>query len=567
MALFGHELTTLNLSAELRGSPLDNPAIPINSGAMWDWLSSGERTLSGESITEANALQISTVFSVVTLLATSVASLPLKLMERTASGHQEAVDADLHYLLSVQPNPEMGAFTLIECLVGSLALTGNCYAQIERNSLGQCVGLWPINPMKCEPVRIDGKLSYKVTDGQAAGTYRIVKPEDMLHCPLFCYDGIRGLSPIAMARQALGLAKATESFGSRLFGNGARPGGLIFNSGPKPDLKAQKELRDSWQEQQGGQNQGKIGFLFGGTWDYKSLGMTADESQFLATRNYQRAEICALWHMPPHFCGDMSRMSGNNAESEMIKYITMTLRPYTARLENEIIRKLMPTVGRKANKYFVVFDTTDMLKSDFKTAMEGYSAGRQGGWYSANDVRRKLGENPGGPELDVYVVAVNYQNAERLLDTESLQDQPVGGAVAPSTPTPAERDMYSSYIPLFRDAFGRLLHGSKRDLVRVDQLFRPVLRSIADAALGHNPSFPDMTGDFCDSVITDALRSMGKRVSKWPPELSEADKTAYASGEFTRAIRSIHVAVSRELAAKKAVAQLQLPEIEEYIND
>ena len=194
MSLFGssNDLTTL----ELR-SPLDNPAIPISSPAMWDYMTGGDPTASGERINEANAMQISTVYSCVTLLSTMASSLPLKLIERTDAGHIEAIDNSLHYLLAVEPNPEMTSVTFVEQLVGSLAYTGNAYAQLERSSLGQVVALWPLNPLKTEPIRLPNKvLAFKTSDGEEAGKFRIIPAEDCIHVPPFSLSGRKGLSPI-----------------------------------------------------------------------------------------------------------------------------------------------------------------------------------------------------------------------------------------------------------------------------------------------------------------------------------------------------------------------------------
>jgi HK97 family phage portal protein len=561
MALFGskNEITTLGLG-ELR-SPIDNPGVPLNSPAVWDWFMGGEPTAAGEQVNEANALQITTVYACVTLIATSVASLPLKLIERADKGHIEAVDNPLYYLLAAEPNPDMSAVTFIETLVGCLALTGNCYAQIERNGLGQPVALWPLHPLKTKAMRApDGKLVYKTTDGQTNGSYRVIPASDVIHVPLFSLDGITGISPIAMARQALGLAKAAEKFGARLFGNGARPGGLLMNKGPKPDPKTQQEMRESWQQQQGGQNQGKIGFLYGGEWSYESLGLNAEESQFLGTRGYQRADIAAIYKVSPHLVGDTSRLSGTNSEQLMLQFLTITLRPYLCKLEAEFVRKLCPTLGRKAGRFFVQFDVSGLLRTDLKSQMDAYQAGRQGGWYTSNDILRKLGENPGGPECDVYVTAVNYQNSARLLDTESLQDQPIDETV----PTQAERSMLGvyarSYISIYSDAFRRLSTRSKRDYDTVSALFRPVLRSIADMATGNNSAFPALGGDTIDGVITDALKAMAKRTAKWPVAIQADEMATIANAEFLRVVRSIHIAVSREAATANAVAQLEAPE-------
>ena len=558
MALFGsgNDLTTL----ELR-SPLDNPAVPISSPAMWEYLTDGNPTASGERINEANALQITTVYSCVTLLASQAGSLPLRLIEKTDKGHTEAINNLLHYLLSVEPNPEMSSVTYIETLVGCLVQTGNCYSQLERNALGQVVALWPLHPLKTTPVRLPNKkLAFKTSDGEPNGSYRIVAAEDIIHVPLYCMDGLKGISPIEMARQSLGLAKAAELFGARTFGNSTRGGDIIFNKGPKPDLKTQKEMRDSWQEQNGGANSGKTKFLWGGDWSYQKLGMTPEESQFLGTRGYQRADIAALYKISPHLVGDTSRLSGTNSEQLMLQLLTISLRPLLGKLEAEFNRKLCPTQGRKANKFFTQFDVSALLRTDLKSQNEAYQAGRIGGWFTANDVLRKLGENPAGPECDVYWAPVNYQNAKRMLDTESLQDQPIDQA----PPTPAERNMLGvytrTYLTLYSNSFKSLSTRKKRDYDCINTLFRPVLRSIADVAISENRVDLFTGGDPADDIITDALKSMEKRVAKWPEAIPDDQMAIYASAEFTRAVRAIHIGVSRDIAAAKAVAQLQAPD-------
>ena len=292
MALFGKRITSA-LIALRGGSPIDNPAIPLSSSAIWDWLVGGEATVAGEQINEANSLQITTVYSCITLLASMGATLPLRLMERTDKGHVVAEDTGLHYLLNSEPNPEMSAPSFVETMIGCLAM-GNCYAQIERNKLRQAVALWPLNPLKTEPVRQpSGVMAYKTSQGEPLGTYRIVDAKDMIHVPLFSLEGRKGMSPIMLARQSLGLAKAAEKHGARLFGNGTKGTGVFMNKAPKPSPAVQKEMKESWQENAGGVNQGRMQFLWGGDWSYQSLGLTPEESQFLATRSFQRADIAA----------------------------------------------------------------------------------------------------------------------------------------------------------------------------------------------------------------------------------------------------------------------------------
>lgn len=546
-------LTTLGLS-EYRGSPIDNAAIPLNSGAVWDWVYGGERTASGEQINEANALQITTVYACVRCISEAGASLPLKVWERTPKGHREAVESNLYYLLMVAPNPEMSAFTWKETTFGGLALTGNAYSEIERNALGLPVALWPLLPQKTTPKRINNRIVYETSDGMTGGT-RIIEAENMLHFMLFSFDGLKGISPVGLARQSLGLAKAAEKFGARFFGNGSRPSGLLINKGPKPSESAKKEIRESWNREQGGGNQGSMGFLFGGEWIYQQTGLSPEESQFLATRQFSRAEIAALFRLSPHYVGDTSRLSGSNAEQMNLQFVTDTLRPYLCRFEGEIHRKLMPTVGRNAGRHFVQFDVSERLRGDFKTQQEGFAAGRQWGWFSGNDVLRKMGENPGPPALDVYLVPVNMQNAEMLLKTRTAESAPSDGDDTDGddvddgnvAPDDTERQLLGSYaqayIRLYSDAFRQLLVQEKRDLQAIMASFRPVLTSLTEAVIERGDSSGAGADGLRDVVVADVMKAMAKRSAKWPKTASE-ELTLYLAGqEFNRAVRRIRTAV------------------------
>lgn len=278
-----------------------------------------------------------------------------------------------------------------------------------------------------------------------------------------------------------------------------------------------------------------------------------------------------MYHLPPHYAGDTSRLSGNNAEQQNLQVVIDTLRPYLSRFEGEYVRKLMPTSGRKANKYFISFDVSERLRGDFKTQQEGFAAGVQWGWFSPNDVRRKLGENPGPKELDVYRVPVNMQSARTLLNTESIQDQPIGGpdpAAKPEgelqAPTAQERKLLGvytrSFINVYRDAFVRLSRRDKRDSGVLNSIFRPVLTSITGLAIEQNgiaSGLLDPDIELSDSIVNDVLKSMEKRAAKWPAQITEANLDGIASQEFLKAVRSIHISTSREWAGVRAAREVE----------
>jgi HK97 family phage portal protein len=316
----------------------------------------------------------------------------------------------------------MSAFTLWETFTGCLSLTGNAYLEIQRNNQGDPIALWPLHPSQTEPVRLpSGEIAYRTLEGQdKPGEARILKAKNVMHVPLFCFDGLRGLSPVAQTRNALGLAAATEKFGSRFFGNGARPGGVLSTVAPL-DEKQQSLVRETWQAAQGGHNQGRTAVLFG-DWKYESIGLAPEDSQFLETRQFQRAEIAAIFRVPPHMVGDTTRLSNSNHEQQSLQFVTDTLRPYLSRIENEVIRKLFPADSTGKMGYEVAFDVQERLRGDFETTMQGYSVGLQNGFLSPNDVRKELGQNPIGPEGDIYRCQVNMMPLSALVNYKPKQE-------------------------------------------------------------------------------------------------------------------------------------------------
>jgi HK97 family phage portal protein len=570
---FASELRSPDITKlELRSDPLNNPAIPLSTSGFLAWASGAEPTASGEQVTILTALQQATVNGCVRVISETVASLPVRVFELTDQGRKDAPDHDLTYLLGVAPNPEMTAFTFWESFSGSLALTGNAYAEIQRDKGGRAVAIWPLRPDLTEPKRLPpkpdgtpGDVIYETTDGMTDGRTRRIPAANILHCPLFSFDGMKGFSPIQLARQGIGLARAAEKSGARFFGNGARPGGILSTTSDLDD-DAIKAVKDSWNRTQGGDKQGSTAVL-PGDWKYTPTSTNNKDAQFIEARQFQRSEICAIFRVPPHMVGDTTKLSNANAENASREFITDCIRPYLSRLESEVTRKLLPTIGRNSGRFEVQFDVTERLRGDTESQAAGYAAGKQWGWLSTNDIRTELGWNPIGPVGDTYWVPVNMQNADRLLDTESVQDQPIGdqpllgdgNSHDDATPTAAERSMLgrytTAYISIYRDAFGRLLKRDKRDFETVAALFAPVLRSIADVAQDTAMSQNHLTmmpSAALDRHVETVCRSLAKRA-----ETYTADDAESAVGtEFAKAVRSLVINIRRDAAAFAAEQEI-----------
>lgn len=201
---------------------------------------------SGINVDEMRAMQTSAVYACVKILAETIASLPLHLYKKGKNGKNEM--AEQHPLFSCLyefPNEEMTSFEFRETMMTSLLLWGNAYARIIRKQ-GHTTELWYLKPnqMVVERDSTTGKIKYTYSDEITNKTY-VYRPDQIFHIKAMSIDGVKGLRPIAQAREAVGLALATEEYGAKFFGNGARPGGVLEHPGT---LKDPEKLRQSWNQ-------------------------------------------------------------------------------------------------------------------------------------------------------------------------------------------------------------------------------------------------------------------------------------------------------------------------------
>ena len=368
-------------------------------------------TTSGKTVTERSAMQMTAVYSCVRILSEAVAGLPLHLYRYTDSGGKAmALDHPLYHLLHDEPNPEMSSFVFRETLMTHLLLWGNAYAQIIRNGKGEVVSLYPLMPNHMEVNRDkNGKLYYLYSTQSddtptVNGTTVYLAPSEVLHIPGLGFDGLVGYSPIAMAKNAIGMAIACEEYGAKFFANGAAPGGVLEHPGT---IKDPQRVRESWQSTFGGSgNANKIAVLEEGM-KYTPIGISPEQAQFLETRKFQINEIARIFRVPPHMVGDLEKSSFSNIEQQSLEFVKYTLDPWVIRWEQSIQRSLLSKDEKAV--YFVKFNLEGLLRGDYQSRMNGYAIGRQNGWMSANDIRElenldRIPEENGG---DLYLINGN----------------------------------------------------------------------------------------------------------------------------------------------------------------
>lgn len=388
----------------------------------------------GKNVNERSAMQMTAVYSCVRILAEAVAGLPLHLYRYKEDGGKErAIDNNLYHLLHDEPNKEMSSFIFRETLMTHLLLWGNAYAQIIRNGKGEVVALYPLMPNKMQVDRDEnGELYYIYTRSSdetktMEGVTVYLTPRDVLHIPGLGFDGLVGYSPIAMAKNAIGLAIATEEYGAKFFANGAAPSGVLEHPGT---IKDPSRLRENWNSTFGGSaNSGKVAVLEEGM-KYTPISISPEQAQFLETRKFQIDEIARIFRVPPHMVGDLEKSSFSNIEQQSLEFVKYTLDPWVIRWEQSLSRALLNE--EKKRKYFFKFNLEGLLRGDYESRMSGYAVARQNGWMSANDIRElenmdKIPAEDGG---NLYLIngnmlPLNKAGAYANIEKEDTADEEI----------------------------------------------------------------------------------------------------------------------------------------------
>lgn len=367
--------------------------------AIWtEMFSFGSKAKSGVTVNPKTALQVSAVFACIRVLSETIASLPLKIYKTIDAGKEAATDHYLYPILHDSPNSYQTSYEFRETMMAHLNMQGNFYAIKEMNGAGKVSNLLILDPSKMTPKLEKGIITYEYTWPDGKG--QVFKQEQIWHVKGLSTDGLVGLSPITIARESIGLAISTEEYGARLFSNDARPGGVIEVPGTlKEDAVAR--LKKGWQDAHaGGANAHKVAIIDGGM-QWKSIGFSNDDSQFLETRNFQVEDIARIFRVPSVLIGHPDKTATYaSAEQFFLNYVVHTVRPWVAKIEQSANMHLLTEKDRK--DHFVEFSLDGLLRGDAKSRYSFYASARQNKWMSANEVRAKENLNSLGEEGDIY---------------------------------------------------------------------------------------------------------------------------------------------------------------------
>lgn len=392
----------------------------------------GGRTHSGAHVSEFGSLKLTPVYACVNRIANPVGRFPIKILTPKAGGGSQEVtehpmSAGKVSPISIRPNPLMSSRTLRKTVQMHALLWGNGYCEIERNNAGQAIGLWPLLPWNTTPVRDGDKVHYRTT---IDGTQFRIDQNDVIHIMDVSQDGYVGLSPVSLAREAMGMASALETFGAKFFGNDAKSGGFLMHPGRlnaaaqanlgsrKPDGEASGGNSPAKMlERQGGlDNAHRVKVLEEGM-KFIQTTIPPEDAQFLSTREFQIAEIARMFDVPLVLLQSHEKSTswGTGIEQLMIGFVRQTIDPWVAAWEQELNWKLF--TGREREQgYFVKFNMNALLRGDSAARAAFYKSMFEVAGMSPNQICELEDMDPIGADGDERFVSNNVQSLKNAIN-------------------------------------------------------------------------------------------------------------------------------------------------------
>lgn len=523
------------------------------NGAGFNWPLRLQKTVAGVPIDEDKALTFSAVWCATRILAETAATIPLVLYRKTEDDGREHFNSPLYDMLKTSPNCDMGAMAFREGRTAHQVNWGQGFAEIERNSFGSPVALWPIHPSRVRPAR----PSDRYEDGRAImpgdyivknpdNTHCVLAPREMLHIPgVLTDDGIWGKGVIQHHRETIGFGMAVERHGAGYFGGGAQPPGVLTTNGLK-EKKERDEFRKAWKEVHGSPENHEI-IIIPGESTYTPISVSMDDSQFLGTRQFNISEIARIYRVPPHMLYDLTKSSYASVEAMGIDFVMYSLLPWLKRWEEQIQLKLVPR-----NTWGTVYaehNVSGLLRGDLQSRMTSYRLGIMTGIYTINEVRRLENLPTIGEAGDVHYVAANMTTVDAMADgsAPAILGQPgsdqsgspnndIGKALASWLDAQGSKTLKSEA----KSAMDKLADGADRNMGRAPDVG---IRSAAEAVLR------DTIQRLTRAESNEAMRAMeSKDFDRWEADfypkhqrrLAEAMEpvkqlVAIAGGDLTQA--------------------------------
>jgi len=365
------------------GRPSIRSAITTSSELAQAMAASGSNA-TGLSVTTSSAMKSSTVYACITVIAETVAQLPLFLYENTDNGKVKATDHSLYRLLHDQPNEFQTSFDWRMSTTASALINGAGYSFINRSpSTGEILEILPIAYDAIELEMLPGhKLQATFTDAESNKIP--LKPNQLHRMTGVTLDGWSGVSPIEHHRQTIGISLVADKHAALTFKNGVKFAGVLQHPTHFSSDEVAKRVKDSWDTGYTGDNSYGTPFLEDGV-EFKATQMNNKDAQYIETRNFQIPEIARIFHMQLNKIGHLIDLKFSNREEMNQNFITDTMVPWFCRWEQSILRDML---GRdQAGKYAAKFNVNGLLRGNSKDRAAFYQSAVGGPIMSIGEAR------------------------------------------------------------------------------------------------------------------------------------------------------------------------------------
>lgn len=368
--------------------------------------------LFGTRMLNRTSLNLSSVYSAVSIISNSIAELPINV--RDCSTEEKAILPN-HPIALAFKRSLIGKFTMMKQVMHDLMLYGNAYVYIIRKG-DEIIGLRYLSRGSVSIVYNEKKQElyylapYVSTDK--------INPFDMLHFTMNGEDGVNGKGIISYAERSIKTSDYTEQKAEDFFSRGCNIGGVLKVNGVVNEQQ-KKDAKKNWEQTYGRDGSGGVAVL-GADMDYQPVTANAQESQMTETRQWNLTDIARFFNISPVMLGDLTHSSYSTIEASNIQYLTTTLQPYISLIECELNRKLCVDMY---DDVCIDLDESYILRADKQSTVNYYSTLVDKGIITINEARKALGYSPMANCDDLHVAYSDpQQNAINSLDDDKKED-------------------------------------------------------------------------------------------------------------------------------------------------
>ena len=387
------------------------------------------------------------VYSNITLIASDMSKMCIKLVEQDANGIWNEVSVPSFSPVLRKPNRYQNRIKFIEQWVVSKLRRGNTYVLKQREGRTLVNAMYVLNPDRCRPlVAPDGAVYYKVSPDNLSGIEEevAIPASEIIHdtmCPLF--HPLVGISPLIACGLAAIQGMSIQESSTKFFENGALPGGILTAPSTIDDVTAAR-LKEHWEQNYTGENAGRVAVLGDGL-KYERMAMTAVEAQLIEQLKWTAETICSCFHVPAYMVGVGTPPAYNNIEALNQQYYSQCLQSLIENIEL-LLDEGLGLDSVKNHTYGTEFDLDGLLRMDTATQYKTLGEGIGSALLTPNEGRKRINLKPVKGGDTPYLQQQNFSLA--ALDRRDTSDDPF--ALQPkkdqNTPTPAEQQAAESAL-------------------------------------------------------------------------------------------------------------------------